>query len=172
MIRHTALFKWAADATDEQKQAAATEVAKLPSIVPSIRAFAAEDDNDGRLKTERAAIAEGVTQFEAMLNAMTGFLIGAFEQPTEIYKIGQQSVRLLLAFGDLIIGWLLARHAEVAQRALDNADTLSQADRDFYAGKIAVARFFATTVLPRLESERKILEQTTLDLMDVPEAAF
>ena len=40
MIRHTALFKWAADATDEQKQAASAEVAKLPSIVPSIRAFA------------------------------------------------------------------------------------------------------------------------------------
>lgn len=44
MIRHTALFKWAADATDEQKQAAATEIAKLPSIVPSIRAFASGPD--------------------------------------------------------------------------------------------------------------------------------
>jgi stress responsive alpha/beta barrel protein len=44
MIRHTALFKWAADATDEQKQAAATEVAKLPSIVSSIRAFASGPD--------------------------------------------------------------------------------------------------------------------------------
>jgi hypothetical protein len=44
MIRHTALFQWAADATDEQKQAAATEVAKLPSIVPSIRAFASGPD--------------------------------------------------------------------------------------------------------------------------------
>ena len=54
----------------------------------------------------------------------------------------------------------------------DNADALSEADRDFYRGKIAVARFFATTVLPRLETERKIIEQTALDLMDVPEAAF
>ena len=44
MIRHTVLFKWAADATDEQKKAAATEVAKLPSIVPSIRAFASGPD--------------------------------------------------------------------------------------------------------------------------------
>ena len=103
---------------------------------------------------------------------MTGFVIGSLERPEEVYKAGLNSVRLLLAFGDLIIGWLLARHAEVAQRALDNADTLSEADRDFYTGKIAVARFFATTVLPRLEAERKILEQTALDLMDVPEAAF
>ena len=44
MIRHTALFKWAAEATDEQRQAAAAEVAKLPSIVPSIRAFASGPD--------------------------------------------------------------------------------------------------------------------------------
>jgi Stress responsive A/B Barrel Domain len=44
MIRHTVLFKWAADATDEQKKAAATEVAKLPSIVPSVRAFASGAD--------------------------------------------------------------------------------------------------------------------------------
>jgi hypothetical protein len=46
MIRHTVLFKWAADATDEQKQTAGTEVAKLPSIVPSIRAFASGPDAD------------------------------------------------------------------------------------------------------------------------------
>jgi hypothetical protein len=44
MIRHTVQFKWAADATHEQKQAAATEVAKLPSIVSSIRAFASGPD--------------------------------------------------------------------------------------------------------------------------------
>ena len=44
MIRHTVLFKWAADATDEQKKAAATELAGLPSIVPSIRAFALGPD--------------------------------------------------------------------------------------------------------------------------------
>ena len=44
MIRHIALFKWAADATDEQKKAAAAEVARLPSIVSSIRAFASGPD--------------------------------------------------------------------------------------------------------------------------------
>jgi hypothetical protein len=146
--------------------------ATAQSLLAEVAAFAAADNGNGRLKTERAALAEAASQMQAMLTAMTGFVIGSLDRPEEVYKVGLNSVRLLLAFGDLIIGWLLARHAEVAQRALDNADTLSQADRDFYAGKIAVARFFATTVLPRLETERKILEQTTLDLMDVPEAAF
>jgi hypothetical protein len=39
MIRHTVLFKWTAEATGEQKQAAHDQLAKLPSIVPSVRAF-------------------------------------------------------------------------------------------------------------------------------------
>ncbi|HXC81404.1 MAG TPA: acyl-CoA dehydrogenase [Trebonia sp.] len=146
------------------------------SLLADITAFAQAGDEgrdgNGRLKTERVALAEGVTQVEAMLSAMTNFVIGSLERSEEIYKAGLSSVRLLLAFGDLIIGWLLARQAEVAERALDNADTLSAADRDFYTGKLAAARFFATTVLPRLESDRKIIEETTLDLMDVPEGAF
>ena len=146
--------------------------AAAQSLLAEVAAFAAADNGNGRLKTERAALAEATAQIEAMLTAMTGFAIGSLDRPEEVYKVGLNSVRLLLAFGDLLIGWLLARHAEVAQRALDNADTLSEADRDFYTGKIAVARFFATTVLPRLETERKILERTALDLMDVPEAAF
>lgn len=146
--------------------------AAVKALLAEVEAFATADDPDGRLKTERAALAEGVTQVEAMLNAMTGFLIGSFEQPAETYKIGQQSVRLLLAFGDLIVAWLLARQADVAGRALDHEDTLTESDRDFYAGKLAVARFFTTTVLPRLESDRKVIEETTNDLMEIPESAF
>jgi alkylation response protein AidB-like acyl-CoA dehydrogenase len=146
--------------------------AAAQALMAEIAAFARADNGNGRLKVERAALAEGVAQVEGMLTAMTGFVLGSLERPEEVYKVGLSSVRLLLAFGDLLIGWLLARHAEVALRALDGADALTEADRDFYTGKLAVARFFATAVLPRLESDRKIIEHTTLDLMDVPEGAF
>ncbi len=44
MIRHTVLFKWTAEASDEAKQLAAAEVAKLPSIVSSVRGFASGPD--------------------------------------------------------------------------------------------------------------------------------
>ena len=44
MIRHTVLFAWKPEATDEQKRQGATELAKLPSIVPSLRAFASGPD--------------------------------------------------------------------------------------------------------------------------------
>ena len=85
--------------------------------------------------------------------------------------MGLNSTRLLMALGDLAIGWLLLTHAEIALGRLDQLGA-DAADRDFYAGKVAAARFFAATVLPRLAVERKIAEQTTLDLMDLPEGAF
>ena len=142
------------------------------ALLGEIGAFAAADAGNGRLKLERAALADGITHIQGMLAVMTSDTLASLERPEEIYKVGQNSVRLLYAFGDLIIAWLLARQAEVALAALDDADALSTADRDFYTGKLAAARFFAATVLPRLESDRKIVEQTTNDLMEIPESAF
>ena len=86
-----------------------------------------------------------------------------------MYKAGLNTTRLLMALGDLIIGWLLARQAEVALAALDQG---AGRDEAFYQGKVATARFFAQTVLPRLAVEREIAETATLDLMELPEAAF
>ena len=37
---------------------------------------------------------------------------------TALYKVGQNTSRLLLAAGDLITGWLLLRQSEVALAAL------------------------------------------------------
>ena len=83
------------------------------------------------------------------------------------------ATRLLMALGDLVIGWLLARQAEVALAALDGQDAgLSDRDRAFYQGKLATSRFFAQTVLPRLTVERRAVEETTLELMELPEEAF
>jgi alkylation response protein AidB-like acyl-CoA dehydrogenase len=146
--------------------------ATVRALFAEIATFASANNGNGRLKAERAAIAQGLTQVEASLTAMNAFVRASAERPEELYKVGLTSVRLLLAFGDLIIGWLLGLQAEVALRALDNGDALADSDRDFYTGKLAVANFFATTVLPRLEADRKIIEQTTTDLMEVPEAAF
>jgi hypothetical protein len=84
--------------------------------------------------------------------------------------VGQHSVRLLLATGDLLIGWLLLRQAEVALQALSGE--VSTRDKAFYEGKVAVASFFARNVLPELSAGRKIVEAADNSLMDMPEAAF
>ena len=140
-------------------------------LLAKIREFAAADGGNGRLKAERAALADAAAQVEGIATAMTGYLMASAEQPAEIYKAGLNTTRLLMALGDLVIGWLLLTHAEVALRELDQLDA-GAPDHDFYAGKLAAARFFAATVLPRLAVERKVAEETTLDLMDLPEGGF
>jgi hypothetical protein len=140
-------------------------------LLAKIRDFAAADGGNGRLKAERAALAEGAGHVEAMAGAMAGYLMASVDQPAEIYKAGLNTTRLLMALGDLVIGWQLLTHAEIAQGKLDEIEA-GAPDHDFYAGKLAAARFFAATVLPRLAAERKVVEETTLDLMDLPETGF
>ena len=141
------------------------------ALLAMIRDFAAADGGNGRLKAERAALAEAAAHVEAMAAAMAGFVMASADQPAEIYKAGLNTTRLLMALGDLVIGWQLLTHAEIAQRKLDEIAADSP-DRDFYAGKLGAGRFFAATVLPRLAAERTVVEETTLDLMDLPEGAF
>ena len=141
------------------------------ALLTTIKEFAAAEGGNGRLKSERAALADAAAHVEAMVAAMTGFAMASAGQPAEIYKAGLNTTRLLLALGDLVIGWLLLTHADIALRRLDQVPA-DAADHDYYAGKLAAARFFAATVLPRLAAERTIVEETSLDLMDLPEAAF
>ena len=141
----------------------------LRALMEEIRGFAASEAGNGRLKAERAALAAAADDVEAIVNTMSGYAVASLEQPAEVYKAGLNTTRLLMALGDLIIGWLLARQAEVAQRALDEG---AGRDEAFYQGKLVTARFFAQTVLPKLAVERDIAESTTLDLMELPEEAF
>jgi alkylation response protein AidB-like acyl-CoA dehydrogenase len=141
----------------------------LSFLLQQVRDFAAADGGNGRLKAERAALARAAGDVEAIVATLHGFLGGSMQQPDQLFRVGLNTTRLLLALGDLIIGWLLARQAEIALVRLDQDPG---ADQAFYQGKIAAARFFAATVLPRLATEREIAESTSLDVMELPEAAF
>ncbi|MFW5415804.1 acyl-CoA dehydrogenase [Nocardiopsis sp. CNT-189] len=141
----------------------------LGSLLGEIKAFAGGDAGNGRLKEERGLLADAVADVEKIVEVMVGDAMKAMEEPRTLYKVGLNSTRLLMAVGDVVLGWLLLRQAEVALGRIDGADA---ADTDFYTGKIAAARFFATQVLPKLSAERAIAEATGLELMDVPESAF
>jgi alkylation response protein AidB-like acyl-CoA dehydrogenase len=143
----------------------------LTSLLTQVKATADGDAGNGRLKEERAALARAAENVSAIVSAMHGFLAASLDQPGETNRIGFNTTRLLLALGDLIVGWLLVRQSEIATAALDEGSA-SPADTAFYQGKIAAARFFAQNVLPRLAAEREIAKATTTDLMDLPEAAF
>jgi alkylation response protein AidB-like acyl-CoA dehydrogenase len=125
---------------------------------------------NGRLKEERTLLATALSDVQGMLTTMFGHLNAAKEDMTALYKVGQNTSRLLLAVGDLVTAWLLIRQSEVALTAL--AGEVTEKDRFFYEGKLAATRFFASQVLPRLSSERAIVENTDNALMEVDEAAF
>src|SRR5580658_3094086 len=59
----------------------------LRGLLTWIREFSAAAGGNGRLKTERAALAEATGQVEAMVTAMTGFLQASAGQPAEVYKV-------------------------------------------------------------------------------------
>ena len=90
--------------------------------------------------------------------------------PRNVYKVGLNTTRLLMALGDVICAWLLLRGAEVALKRLN--EQLSPDEKSFYEGKVASGRWFARTVLPKLAAERAIAEATDLAVMDLDEAAF
>ncbi|GAB2519309.1 acyl-CoA dehydrogenase [Nocardiopsis aegyptia] len=143
--------------------------AALGKLAGEIKDFARSEAGNGQLKEERALLLEAAENVEEMVGLMVGHAMAAAEDKRELYKVGLNSTRLLFAFGDVVLAWLLLRQAEVALTKVDGADA---ADKDFYTGKIAAARFFADQFLPRLAAELKIAQGVNLDLMDVPESAF
>ena len=143
----------------------------LGALSGEIQAFLDSIADEGRLKVEREAVARALTEVGTMVGAMIGQLTSAQEDVRNIYKVGQNTTRLLMSCGDLAIGWLLLRQAAIALTRLDG-NGLSAADKSFYEGKLAVARFFSATVLPELVARRKVVEGTDNALMDVAEDVF
>jgi alkylation response protein AidB-like acyl-CoA dehydrogenase len=128
------------------------------------------DEGSGQLAAERELLGKALEDVQGIVGILGQWAMASQQDSREIYKVGLNTTRLLMASGDLIIGWLLLRQAEVATKAL--AAGPSDRDRVFYEGKVETARWFARNRLPLLAAERVIAESTTLDLMDLPEEAF
>ena len=127
------------------------------------------DACDDALRQHAGLLRTALDDVRAMTATLTGYLLTAAENPTELYKVGLASVRFLLAVGDLLIGWRLLVQADIAQSALATAPTKDYA---FYQGKIATARFFAQNMLPNLTALRGIIDTVDDGIMQLPEAAF
>ncbi len=147
----------------------------LASVAMQIQEFVKDTGaQGGRLDRERELLSTGLDDVQGIITAMVTDLMRS--DPRQggdvrgLYTVGQNTSRLLLAAGDLLVGWLLLRQGAIAQEALDRG--ASGRDVDFYTGKVAAARFYARQVLPRLAAERAIVEAADNDLMDVPESAF
>jgi hypothetical protein len=115
-------------------------------------------------------LAAAAADIDSIVATFTDVLVQSSSEPRNVYRIGLQAVPFLLGLADLLIGWLLLRQADIALRALDQQP--SPRDEAFYRGKVVTARFFAATVLPRLNALRRTIEADDLAIMEVSEDAF
>jgi hypothetical protein len=132
------------------------------------------DSCDESLKPQAELLQTALEDVNAMTGALTGYLMSAAQHAADIYKVGLGSVRYLLAVGDLLIGWRLLVQAGAAHAALANLAASSDAKNDtaFYQGKIGVAAFFATNMLPKLTGVRAVIESIDDEIMRLSEDAF
>ena len=148
----------------------AREVSAEELASAQIQAFIDNSEARPELAGTRTQLTTALDDLQAWVSTMTGYLMASQEDARELYRVGLESVRFLLAVGDLLIGWLLLRQAEIALNALDSDP--GPADSAFYAGKVATAKFFVKNVLPRLTAEREIAANADLAVMQLSEEAF
>ncbi|MFC7963346.1 acyl-CoA dehydrogenase [Streptomyces cinereoruber] len=144
--------------------------AALNTLSEEIKKFLAVGTGGEELAGARDALAKAAVDLEAIVGRMITDLTATGEDVKNIYKVGLNTTRLLLASGDVVVGYLLLKSAAVAAEKL--AAGASGKDVPFYQGKIAAAKFFAANVLPGVSAERALAESVDGSLMDLDEAAF
>ncbi|MGW2351445.1 acyl-CoA dehydrogenase [Actinacidiphila glaucinigra] len=142
----------------------------LTALSEEIKKFLAEATGGEELSAAREQLAKAAVDLEAIVGKMLSDLAATEQDVKNIYKVGLNTTRLLMASGDVVVGYLLLRGAAVAAAKL--AAGASAKDTAFYTGKIAAARHFAAEVLPQVSVARSVADGVTLDVMDLPEEAF
>ncbi len=143
------------------------KAAAINIVFDEIRAFIS-GEGASRTPALVGPLQAALDNVDSMIGTMLGWLADSREHPASLYLIGQNTTRLLMSVGDLLIGWLLARGAAVAAYALETG----KADDGFYRGKIAVAHFFASNVLPELTARLAVLHKTDNSVMEIADDIF
>ncbi|MFH8578859.1 acyl-CoA dehydrogenase [Streptomyces zaomyceticus] len=144
--------------------------ASLNALSEEIKKFLAVGTGGEDLAGARDSLAKAAVDLESIVGTMITDLTATGEDVKNIYKVGLNTTRLLLASGDVVVGYLLIRSAAVAAEKL--AAGATGKDVAFYQGKIAAAKFFAANILPGVGAERALAEAVDGSLMDLDESAF
>ena len=131
-----------------------------------IGAFAA---TGGVHEAQKQALLKALGDLQGMVGVLVGHAMASQEKSDEIYKVGLNTSRVLMAVGDIITAWLLLRQADIASEKLAAG---GGKDAAFYEGKIASAHFFVANYLPHITADRKIVEGTDNAIMEISENAF
>ena len=131
-----------------------------------IGAFAA---TGGAHDVQKQALLKALGDLQGMVGVLVGHAMASQEKADEIYKVGLNTSRVLMAVGDIITAWLLLRQADIATAKIAAGPGK---DAAFFEGKIASAHFFVANYLPHITADRKIVEGTDSAIMEISENAF
>jgi hypothetical protein len=118
---------------------------------------------------QKQALNKALGDLQGMIGVLVGHAMASQEESAEIYKVGLNTSRVLMAVGDIITAWLLLRQADIASAKIEAG---AGKDAAFFEGKIASAHFFVTNYLPHITADRKIVEATDSAIMEISENAF
>ena len=135
----------------------------LQGLMAQVQKTIESGEGGEALAPQRAQLVRGLGEVQGMMTALMGHM------QTDLYHVGLQGNRVLFALAEMVIAWLLVRHAAIA---VDKIDGAGRKDRAFYAGKIASAKWYCANVLPSLTLTRKLIEASDLSIMTLQDDAF
>ncbi len=134
----------------------------LMKQLDEVESLAKSDLGGAALAPERAALGAALADLRAIFGTMMA------KVGESLYHVGFQGNRVLFALAEVIVGWLLLRGAVVAtQKKGETPDEVA-----FYEGKVASARWWCKNVLPGVSLTKRYVEESSLELMDLDDAAF
>ena len=75
----------------------------LTLLLTQVSDWAKGDAGNGALAVERGLLEQGLEDVQATLGAMVGDLSSSVQDPRNVYKVGLNTVRLMLGLGDLVL---------------------------------------------------------------------
>ncbi len=136
--------------------------ATLTSLLDQMDKLAQSELGGAALDEDKKALARAVGDIKGIFGAVMG------KVGESLYHVGLQGNRILIALAELVIGWLWVRQAVAALRGKAERPEESQ----LYDGKLAACRWWSRNVLPGLTLTRKLIEASSLELMELNDEAF
>lgn len=134
--------------------------------VHEIRSFIDRCREIGDLSGDAALLEKAV----GVISRLSGRL-GEYVREGKNDLVPLLSTRFLDCCGEVAVSHLLLEQAEIAMR-MGASTECGEADRDFYAGKVATARYYLRNYLPNVSGRESFFEIEDLTAASVPEAFF
>ena len=121
----------------------------------------------------QAALPELAPDVQAAINTLAevAMLFAASGKAGKFLIPVANAYPFLMLMGQVVMAWLLLWQAGVAQEKLAAPDG-GGADKAFFTGKLATARYFIKHVLPEVDAVAKAIKSEDLSMMEIPDEAF